>query len=203
MFGIILLLILAGEPQVPLADTIMVDAVRTNLSPRPAKTLVEVMPQGVIDAIANADSVESVLLCPSWEHSGKPRCPTQTPSHLLQPYEIRARGGYLTAGQKEELLSILLDPKSYLVHQIWIERSGCLCFGDIAFLFTLVSSSPDWSEKTAVVFCACNSSVTVRNEHNRIFVDMSGARERLLDFSRALFPEDSLLAEIAKRGHDR
>ena len=196
-------MILSGDPQIPMADTIFVDLPGKYLPPRPAESLVEVLPQRVIDAIANADSVESVLLCPLWEYSGRPRCEQQTYNRLLDPYGIRARGGYITASQKEELFSILLDPESYLVYQTPGEKGSCLCINEIAFLFTLVGNLPHRIERTAVVFSCCCASIVVRNYHNSITLDMTGASERLVNLSRAMYPEDSLLAEDCERSYNR
>ena len=192
------MMLLAAEPQIPITDTIFVDAPGKYLPPRPAKSLVEVLPQRVIDAIVNADSIECVLLCPMWEHSGRPQCTSQASHPFLAQYGIRARRGDLADSQKAELLSILLDPKIYRVCQTPGDKSSCLCLNELAFLFTLVGSMPHWTETTAVIFCDC-TFIIVKNSRNDIRIDLDDGSDKIVDFSRALFPEDSILADISRR----
>jgi hypothetical protein len=203
ILGVLLVLVTLGEPQVPQTDTIMVTAPGKYLPPRPATSLTEVLPQRVIDGIVGADSIECFLLCPVWEHAEMPQCANKATNWLLGPYGIRKRGGYLTADKKAELLSILMDPGSYLVYQTPGEMKPCVCTRDVAFLFTVVGNLPGRIDRTAVLTCYDCSTLNVMDRNNSIAVDVDYAMDRLLELSKSLFPEDSLLTEIYKRHHSR
>lgn len=164
------------------------------LPPRPAKSVCEVIPLKLLDRMTGADIVECVLLCENW----KSPCDTLPFDYRLDPYSVREHGGQLSANSRKELISVLTDSDSYLVHQTPGDVRLCGCTGHVAYLFSTVVQSRKL-DRIAVIVCHDCSGIIIKGLGSKILAYVDYAADRLLELTITLFPEDSLSMQIYSR----
>ena len=180
-----------------LTDTVKTEASQKYLPPRPAEYVTDVLPQNIIDLLLKSDVVDCALLCGEW----KLPCDPVRKHHLLDPYVVRVEGGKLNDRDREELISIITNPKSYLVYQTPGDGKLCMCSAHIAYMFARFNNQGKKRYQAVIQVCHDCSAIVVQVNGGRLFIDIDYSAERFLDLTIRLFPGDSLTTVAYERYH--
>jgi hypothetical protein len=166
-------------------DTIVVDAPRKYIPPRPAKSMEEILPGRVINILKTVDSVQVFISCNLNDRG------CWVKNNILFPtnWSARLASGQLSKEKIKELRTLILNPINYQVYQNPGEIKSCSTTYVIIYIF---GSNSDRIALELTPYC----SLYLNSLRYKILLEVDCMAKELADFNLSLFPQDSVIVNM-------